>query len=92
MCASHKSHKGRWIALAALGIILAALLFPMVEGLSTTGFLGDKTYLVVLQDNSERFDFGCWRAYYPQWTHNTRAVLLQPHKRRVANVRPPRWA
>jgi hypothetical protein len=53
MCASHKSHKGRWIALAALGIILAALLFPMVEGLSTTGFLGDKTYLVVLQDNSE---------------------------------------
>src|SRR5660398_84962 len=53
MCASHKSHKGRWIALAALGIVLAALLFPMVDGLSATGFLGDKTYLVVLQDNSE---------------------------------------
>jgi hypothetical protein len=53
MCASHKSHKGRWIALAALGIVLAALLFPMVDGLSATGFLGDKTYLVVSQDNSE---------------------------------------
>jgi len=53
MCASHKSHKGRWIALAALGIVLAALLFPMIDGLSATGFLGDKTYLVVLQDNSE---------------------------------------
>ncbi|MGZ4883180.1 MAG: DUF4012 domain-containing protein [Halobacteriota archaeon] len=53
MCASHKSHNGRWIALAALGIVLAALLFPLVNGLSATGFLGDKTYLVVLQDNSE---------------------------------------
>jgi hypothetical protein len=47
------SHKGRWIALAVLGLVLASLLVPTFEGLSATGFLGDKTYLVVLQDNSE---------------------------------------
>ncbi len=53
MCASIIPYIGRWIALAVLGLVLASLLFPTFEGLSATGFFGDKTYLVVLQDNSE---------------------------------------
>src|SRR5665647_54692 len=49
----HESHTGRWIALAVLGLVLATLLFPVVDGLSAAGFFGDKTYLIILQDNSE---------------------------------------
>jgi len=49
----HEPHAKRWIALAILGIVLASLLFPAFEGLSFAGFFGDKTYLVILQDNSE---------------------------------------
>ncbi|MGZ8886269.1 MAG: DUF4012 domain-containing protein, partial [Halobacteriota archaeon] len=49
----HESHTGRWIALAVIGLVLATLLFPVVDGLSAAGFFGDKTYLIILQDNSE---------------------------------------
>src|SRR5665647_1930466 len=49
----HESHTGRWLALAVLGLVLATLLFPAVDSLSAAGFFGDKTYLIILQDNSE---------------------------------------
>src|SRR5665647_3554068 len=49
----HESHTGRWLALAVLGLVLATLLFPAADGLSAAGFFGDKTYLIILQDNSE---------------------------------------
>ena len=35
-----ESHKGRWIVLAVLGLVLASLLFPALEGLSA-GFTSD---------------------------------------------------
>jgi hypothetical protein len=43
----------RYVALAAVVFVVAALLFPTVDGLSVTGFFGDKTYLLILQDNAE---------------------------------------
>jgi hypothetical protein len=48
-----RSHIVRYVALAAVVFVVAALLFPAVDGLNVTGFLGDKTYLLVLQDNAE---------------------------------------
>jgi Protein of unknown function (DUF4012) len=49
----HELYTKRWFAIAILGLVLASLLFPAIEGLSFAGFLGDKTYLIILQDNSE---------------------------------------
>jgi hypothetical protein len=49
----HYSHTGRYVALALLVVIVASLLLPTFDGLNVAGFLGDKTYLLVLQDNSE---------------------------------------
>lgn len=46
-------HTARYVALAVILIVVASLLFPLLEGLGATGFFGEKTYLVVLQDNSE---------------------------------------
>jgi len=43
----------RYVALAAVLLVVASLLFPVLDGLNVTGFFGDKTYLVVLQDNDE---------------------------------------
>ncbi|MGD0170535.1 MAG: DUF4012 domain-containing protein [Halobacteriota archaeon] len=43
----------RYIALAAVILVVVALLYPTVDGLSVAGFFGDKTYLIILQDNSE---------------------------------------
>jgi hypothetical protein len=48
-----RSHIVRYVALAAVIFVVVALLFPMVDGLSVTGFFGDKSYLLILQDNSE---------------------------------------
>jgi hypothetical protein len=48
-----RSRVARYVALAAVVFVVAALLFPAVDGLNVTGFLGDKTYLLVLQDNAE---------------------------------------
>jgi len=48
-----RSRLVRYAALAAIALVVAALLFPITDGLSVTGFFGDKTYLLILQDNSE---------------------------------------
>ncbi|MGZ4853373.1 MAG: DUF4012 domain-containing protein [Halobacteriota archaeon] len=48
-----RSHIGRYIVLAVLFLVVASLLFPLLDGLSVAGFLGEKTYLVILQDNDE---------------------------------------
>ena len=49
----HRSHTGRYVALAVLFLVVASLLFPLLDGMSVAGFFGDKTYLVILQDNDE---------------------------------------
>jgi len=43
----------RYVALAAVVLVVAALIFPIADGLSVAGFFGDKTYLLILQDNAE---------------------------------------
>ena len=47
----HNPPCGRYVALALLIVIVAALLFPTFDGLSAAGFFGDKAYLIILQDN-----------------------------------------
>ena len=49
----HNSHTGRYAALALLLVVLATILFPLLDGLSVSGFIGDKAYLVILQDKDE---------------------------------------
>jgi hypothetical protein len=54
MADPERSHIVRYVALAAIVLVLAAsLLFPLLDGMSVAGFFGDKTYLVILQDNDE---------------------------------------
>jgi Protein of unknown function (DUF4012) len=48
-----RSRVVRYVALAAIALVVAALLFPIADGLSVVGFFGDKTYLLILQDNTE---------------------------------------
>ena len=48
-----RSRVVRCVALAAIVLVVVALLFPIADGLSVAGFFGDKTYLLILQDNSE---------------------------------------
>ena len=43
----------RYVALAVIVLMVAALIFPIADGLSVAGFFGDKTYLIILQDNDE---------------------------------------
>jgi hypothetical protein len=38
--------------------VLVSLLFPALDGLNAAGFLSDKTYLLILQDNGEIRDTG----------------------------------
>jgi Protein of unknown function (DUF4012) len=44
---------GRYAALVLIVVIVALVLIPTFDGLSVAGFLGDKTYLIILQDNAE---------------------------------------
>jgi hypothetical protein len=46
-------HTTRYVALCILGLVLVSLLFPALDGLNLAGFLNDKTYLLILQDNGE---------------------------------------
>jgi hypothetical protein len=47
-------HRGtRYMALVIACLLLIALLFPAFEGLSLLGAMGDKTYLLIFQDNGE---------------------------------------
>jgi len=48
-----RSRVVRYVALVAILLVVASLLFPVLDGLSVTGFFGDKTYLIILQDNDE---------------------------------------
>ncbi len=43
----------RYVALCVLGILVLSSVIPVVDGLSVLGFVKDKTYLVILQDNDE---------------------------------------
>jgi len=49
----NRSRAARYAAVTILCVVVVALLFPIVDGLSVAGFLGDKTYLLILQDNAE---------------------------------------
>ena len=48
-----RSRVVRYVALAALVLVVVVLLAPIGDGLSVAGFFGDKTYLLILQDNAE---------------------------------------
>ncbi|MGA3200011.1 MAG: DUF4012 domain-containing protein [Halobacteriota archaeon] len=48
-----RSRVVRYVALAVIVLVVAALIFPIADGLSVAGFFGDKTYLLILQDNDE---------------------------------------
>jgi hypothetical protein len=41
------------VILTVIIIVAASLLYPLLGGLGAAGFFGEKTYLVILQDNSE---------------------------------------
>jgi hypothetical protein len=47
------AHTPLYIALFVLGIIILSLLVPLSDGLRLEGFFGEKTYLILLQDNDE---------------------------------------
>lgn len=44
---------GRYFAIAVACLVVLALLFPAFNVLSLAGFMNDKTYLLILQDNTE---------------------------------------
>ncbi len=43
----------RYGVVVLVSLLIAAIAVPLVDGLTVTGFLGEKTYLLVLQDNDE---------------------------------------
>jgi len=53
MNAHNSSRTRRYVALALIVVIIAVLLLPTFDALSVAGFFGDKTYLIILQDNAE---------------------------------------
>jgi hypothetical protein len=53
MADPERSRVVRYVALAVIVLVVAALIFPIADGLSVAGFFGDKTYLLILQDNDE---------------------------------------
>ncbi|MGZ8898454.1 MAG: DUF4012 domain-containing protein [Halobacteriota archaeon] len=53
MNAHGSSRTRRYVALALIVVIIAVLLLPTFDALSVAGFFGDKTYLIILQDNAE---------------------------------------
>jgi hypothetical protein len=53
MADPERSRIVRYVALAVIVLMVAALIFPIADGLSVAGFFGDKTYLLILQDNDE---------------------------------------
>jgi hypothetical protein len=48
-----RSRVVRYVALVVIVLVVATLIFPIADGLSVAGFFGDKTYLLILQDNAE---------------------------------------
>jgi hypothetical protein len=53
MADSDRSRVVRYVALVVIVLVVATLIFPIADGLSVAGFFGDKTYLLILQDNAE---------------------------------------
>jgi hypothetical protein len=47
------THTAFYIALFVLGVMIVSLLVPLSDGLRLEGFFGEKTYLILLQDNDE---------------------------------------
>ncbi len=45
--------KGIYVISAVLLLLLASIAFPLIESANTLGFLGEKSYLVILSDNTE---------------------------------------
>ncbi len=43
----------RYVAVCAVLVLIIALLFPVFDGLSLAGVVNEKTYLLILQDNTE---------------------------------------
>jgi hypothetical protein len=75
---SHRSRVVRYGALVAIVLVIAALIFPIVDGLSAAGFFGDKTYLLILQDNTEMRPTGGTMACMGLLTvHNGNVASLQ---------------
>jgi len=74
----NRSRTTRYAAVIILGAVVVALLFPIVDGLSVAGFLGDKTYLLILQDNYEiRPTGGLMNAMAVITLHNGQITNLQ---------------
>ncbi len=48
-----RTYLARYLVIGVVIIVLFALLFPVSDGLSALGVVRDKTYLLILQDNSE---------------------------------------
>jgi len=73
-----RSRTRRYVAVIILGAVVVALLLPIVDGLSVAGFLGDKTYLLILQDNAEiRPTGGLMDVVGVVTVHNGRIASLQ---------------
>ena len=53
MNAHESSRTRRYVALVLIVVIVALVLIPTFDGLNVAGFFGDKTYLILLQDNAE---------------------------------------
>jgi hypothetical protein len=77
-----RSRVVRYIAIAAIVLVVAALVFPIEDGLSVSGFFGDKTYLLILQDNDEiRGTGGLMSAMGLVTLHNGNIASLQYYYR-----------
>jgi hypothetical protein len=53
MADPERSRVVRYVALVVIVLVIAALICPIADGLNIAGFFGDKTYLIILQDNDE---------------------------------------
>ena len=74
----HSSRTRRYVAVALIIVIIALLLIPTIDALSVAGFLGDKTYLLILQDNSEiRSTGGLMTVMGVLTTHNGNIASLE---------------
>ncbi len=78
----------RYVALVAVILLIVALLFPIADGLSVSGFFGDKTYLLILQDNAEiRSTGGLMSVMGLVTMHNGNIASLQYYYRESPELR-----
>ena len=80
-----RSRVVRYVALAAIVLVVVALVFPIADGLSVAGFFGNKTYLLILQDNDEiRGTGGLMSVMGLVTMHDGNIASLQVRLRRLA--------